>query len=116
LWVAISVVFLARRTWVRVLAALYPVATLFVIIGTGNHYWLDAVGGAAACLSGLAVARIVTRRPILPRVDSRDVLAQGRDAAPLDDAEARSGPAEEVRDERDGHVGHLVEGPVSDPR
>lgn len=86
LWVAISVVFLARRTWVRLLAAAYPVATLFVIIGTGNHYWLDAVGGAAACLSGFLVARVVTRRPILPKVDSRDVLAQGRTSAPLDDA------------------------------
>ena len=120
LWVAISVVFLARRTWVRLLAALYPVAPLFVIIGTGNHYWIDAVGGAAACLAGLAVARIVTRRPILPRVDSRDVLAQGRDAAPLDDVEqtepASSGAAQEVGDERERHVGHLVEGPVSDPR
>ena len=86
LWVAISVIFLARRTWVRVLAGLYPVATLFVIIGTGNHYWLDAVGGAAACLSGLLVARVATRRPILPRVNSREILGQGRGGAPLDDA------------------------------
>jgi hypothetical protein len=113
LWVAISVVFLARRTWVRVLAACYPFATLFVIIGTGNHYWLDAVGGATACLAGFAVTRLVTRRPILPRVDSRDVLAQGRTSAPLDDADgspqtpdaaperanaAPSVPAQEVRD------------------
>ena len=63
-----------------------PFATLLVIVGTGNHYWVDAVGGAAACLSGLFVARVVTRRPILPRIDSRDVLAQGRTSAPLDDA------------------------------
>jgi hypothetical protein len=132
LWVAISVVFLARRTWVRVLAVLYPFATLFVIIGTGNHYWLDAVGGAAACLSGLLVARVVTRRPILPRVDSREALAQGRDSAPLDDATPAADPAgaqvasepvvpvgsvrsDEVRDQGENDVRDLLDRPVADP-
>lgn len=66
LWVAIAVVLLARRTWVRLLGALYPVATLFVIIGTGNHYFLDAVGGVVACLGGVLVARLLSRRQILP--------------------------------------------------
>jgi hypothetical protein len=123
LWVAISVIFLARRTWVRVLAGLYPVATLFVIIGTGNHYWLDAVGGAAACLSGLLVTRVVTRRPILPQVDSRDVLGQGRDSTPLDDAQddedgeevaAGSGAGEELRDQGQHDRRNLLERPVTD--
>lgn len=121
LWVAISVVFLARRTWVRVLFGLYPLATLFVIIGTGNHYWLDAVGGAAACLGGFAVARLITRRPILPRLYSREILGQGRDSVPLDDARTdaspaadRSGAAQEVREDREHDVGDLLERPVSD--
>lgn len=121
LWVAISVVFLARRTWVRVLFGLYPFATLFVIIGTGNHYWLDAVGGVAACLAGLGLARLVTRRPILPRLHSRDILGQGRDSAPLDDAEpepvalepatpepAVSGTAKELGQKRDDGVRGLL--------
>jgi hypothetical protein len=124
MWVAIAVVFLARRTWVRVLFGLYPVATLFVIIGTGNHYWLDAVGGAAACLGGLGLARLVTRRPILPRLYSREILGQGRDSAPLDDAEPTGGrqaressaAPEELDEERDDHVGSLLEGPVTDSR
>jgi len=123
LWVAIAVVFLARRTWVRVLFGLYPVATLFVIIGTGNHYWLDAVGGAAACLVGLALARLITRRPVLPRLASPEILGQGRDSAPLDDAgstgeaaPAASGTSQEVGQERDDHAGGLLEGPVADAR
>ena len=66
LWVAIVVVLLARRTWVRVLGALYPVATLFVIVGTANHYFLDAVGGVVACLGGILLARLLTRRRVLP--------------------------------------------------
>ncbi|HEX9682185.1 MAG TPA: phosphatase PAP2 family protein [Acidimicrobiales bacterium] len=34
--------------WARRLMWMYPVITLFAIVVTGNHYWLDAVGGAAA--------------------------------------------------------------------
>jgi hypothetical protein len=66
LWVAIVVVLLARRPWVRVLGALYPVVTLFVIVGTANHYYLDAVGGVVACLGGIVMARLISRRQILP--------------------------------------------------
>jgi PAP2 superfamily protein len=66
LWVAIAVVLLARRTWVRVLGALYPLATLFVIVGTANHYFLDAVGGVVACVGGILIARLITRRQVLP--------------------------------------------------
>jgi hypothetical protein len=66
LWVAIAVVLLARRTWVRVLGALYPLATLFVIVGTANHYFMDAVGGVVACLGGILIARLITRRQVLP--------------------------------------------------
>ncbi len=66
LWVAFAVVLLARRTWVRVLGALYPLGTLFVIVGTANHYFLDAAGGVVACLGGIFLARLVTRRQILP--------------------------------------------------
>jgi hypothetical protein len=130
LWVAISVVVLARRTWVRVLGGLYPLATFFVIVGTGNHYWLDAVGGALACLLGFLLARVITRRPVLPTVHNREILAQGRDRAPLDDqpvadaatsrpadpSGAGSAPAEEVGDQRDDDVRDLVERPVPDAR
>ncbi|MCW2498158.1 phosphatase PAP2 family protein [Jatrophihabitans sp.] len=46
LWCAITVFMCARRLWVRLLGLLYPVGTLIVIIGTANHYLLDAVAGA----------------------------------------------------------------------
>jgi hypothetical protein len=64
---ATAIVLLARRTWVRILGALYPVATLFVIVGTANHYFLDAVGGAVAFLAGFLLTRLLTRKPILPK-------------------------------------------------
>ncbi len=66
LWCALAIFLLAKRTWVRVLGILYPIGTLFVIIGTANHYYLDAVGGVVACLGGIVLARLITRRPVLP--------------------------------------------------
>ena len=41
-------VFLPRvkSWWAKALAIAYPVATIFVVVITANHYFLDAVGGA----------------------------------------------------------------------
>jgi hypothetical protein len=50
------------RRWAQVLIAAYPVATLFAIVVTGNHFWLDAAGGALALAVGYAVASALTRR------------------------------------------------------
>jgi hypothetical protein len=46
--------------WARIAIAVYPWMTLFAIIVTGNHYWLDAVGGAAALGVGYLIARPLT--------------------------------------------------------
>lgn len=34
-----------RRPWARALVLAYPPATLFAIVVTANHYWIDALGG-----------------------------------------------------------------------
>jgi hypothetical protein len=47
--------------WAKVLFALYPVGTVTAIVLTGNHYFLDAVGGFATLGVGYALARVVTR-------------------------------------------------------
>ncbi len=44
-WCAFAVWPLLRRRWAKVAVLLYPLATLFCIIVTANHYWLDGVGG-----------------------------------------------------------------------
>jgi PAP2 superfamily len=44
-WCALVIIPMLRRRWAKVLMALYPVATVFCIMVTGNHYWLDAAGG-----------------------------------------------------------------------
>src|SRR3954470_24307973 len=57
LWCAWVVVTLTHRTWVRVLAVAYPIGTTVVVIGTANHYLLDAVAGVAVMTIGIHLTR-----------------------------------------------------------
>jgi hypothetical protein len=50
-----------RRWWSKALAALYPLATLFAIVVTGNHYILDAAGGVAVFAVGYVAGSLITR-------------------------------------------------------
>jgi membrane-associated phospholipid phosphatase len=61
LWCACALVPRVKRTWVKVLAVLYPVCTVTAIVLTGNHYILDAVGGFAVLGIGYLLARAFTR-------------------------------------------------------
>jgi PAP2 superfamily len=61
LWCAVVMATRMRQVWAKVLWALYPVLTVVVIVLTGNHYVLDAVGGFAALGIGYVVARVFTR-------------------------------------------------------
>jgi hypothetical protein len=58
-----------RGLWARVLLIAYPSATLFAIIVTANHFWLDAAGGALVLAAGYGAARLVeTRRLPIPNL------------------------------------------------
>ncbi len=60
-WSALVLAPMMRRRSLRLLAWSYPLLTLFTIIVTANHYWLDAVGGLVALGAGAALARPLTR-------------------------------------------------------
>ena len=53
-WSAANVALWARRRWVRRVAPLYPLLVVLVIVGTANHWVLDAAGGLLALLLGAA--------------------------------------------------------------
>ena len=63
IWVACAVYPRVSSNVVRVLAVLYPAVTVYTVVATGNHYFLDAVGGLIAFLvahvlaSGIATIR-----------------------------------------------------------
>ncbi|MGX2997452.1 bifunctional glycosyltransferase 87/phosphatase PAP2 family protein [Streptomyces sp. JNUCC 64] len=55
LWCGVVIVILAPKAWMKVLGALHPTLTVLVIIGTANHWVLDAVGGAAVVSAGFGL-------------------------------------------------------------
>jgi hypothetical protein len=59
LLVGVAVAALARNRAVRVVAAIYPAAMLFIIVATGNHFLFDAVAGGIVTIAGWLVARRV---------------------------------------------------------
>jgi hypothetical protein len=61
LWCAVAIIHLADRRWIKILAACYPICTVIVIMGTANHFLLDAVGGAVALACGFVLAKVVGR-------------------------------------------------------
>jgi len=50
-----------RPRWARGLAAAYAPATLFAVVVTGNHFWLDAAGGMVALAAGSLMASLLVR-------------------------------------------------------
>jgi len=67
LWCAWVLVPRCRRGLPRLAAALYPLVTLVVVVITGNHYLLDAVGAVVVVVAGIVVAGWIT--PGAPATD-----------------------------------------------
>ena len=53
----------ASRRLVRVLGGVYPAAMLLIIVGTGNHFIVDAALGGLVVAAGWLVARAVLEQP-----------------------------------------------------
>jgi membrane-associated phospholipid phosphatase len=62
LMVGLSAAKLSRHWYTRTLWALWPVLVIWVVIVTGNHYWVDAALGAlVAAVSALVASRLLAR-------------------------------------------------------
>lgn len=63
--VAVPAFMLAASRPARVAWVLYPLLVLFVVVVTGNHFWLDAVAGALVAAASATVAHrlLAPRRP-----------------------------------------------------
>jgi hypothetical protein len=71
LWCAVAVTAASTSAWARRLIWLYPIATSLVVIGTGNHYLADVVGGVAVLCLGWALAHAMARTPLPVAVAGR---------------------------------------------
>lgn len=62
-WCACVLVPMVRHRWSKVLMGCYPFVTLFAIMVTANHYWIDALGGATVLTIGyLLGGRLLTEQ------------------------------------------------------
>jgi PAP2 superfamily len=67
-WSALALLPVLRRTWLKVLVCLDPVATVFAIVVTGNHWLLDAVGGWVVLAAGYGASWLLERAVHPPAV------------------------------------------------
>ncbi|MEV0846044.1 bifunctional glycosyltransferase 87/phosphatase PAP2 family protein [Streptomyces sp. NPDC049954] len=59
LWCGLVIAILAPKWWMKALGLLHPLFTVSAIVATGNHWVLDAVGGAAAVGLGFALVHLL---------------------------------------------------------
>ncbi|MFF0183899.1 bifunctional glycosyltransferase 87/phosphatase PAP2 family protein [Streptomyces sp. NPDC005244] len=84
LWCGLVIAILAPKWWMKALGLLHPFFTLSAIVATGNHWVLDAVGGAAVVAAGFGLTHLLQGprpRTLMQPVEVRDeqpVPATGR--------------------------------------
>ena len=70
-WCAFGLWPIARKLWMRLALLIYPSVTMLCIIVTGNHFWIDGVGGllvfAVAYFIGTEI-HFINHRRLLARL------------------------------------------------
>jgi hypothetical protein len=80
LWCVVSVLPFLRGRLTRVSVACYVPATVFAIVVTANHYWIDAVGGAAVFGVAVLVADRIESVKARPTAADPDTASGGEGA------------------------------------
>lgn len=84
IWCLVALYPVLTSRWLRIGIAAYPLLTLFAVVVTANHYWIDGVGGAIVLAAGLVGAGSLLRM-----VDGRKGR---RRPSPPDDLNCRISP------------------------
>ncbi len=61
-WCLVALWPVLRSRWARALVLLHALATVFAVVVTANHYWLDVVGGLVTLGVGWALVTAAWRR------------------------------------------------------
>ncbi|MFI6561074.1 bifunctional glycosyltransferase 87/phosphatase PAP2 family protein [Streptomyces sp. NPDC050534] len=78
LWCGVVIAVIAPRWWMKALGLLHPFFTVSAIVATGNHWVLDAVGGAAVVGAGFGLSYLFQG----PRARSAMATAASKEPAP----------------------------------
>ncbi|MGW6359299.1 bifunctional glycosyltransferase 87/phosphatase PAP2 family protein [Streptomyces sp. NPDC055092] len=60
LWCGLVIAILAPKWWMKAIALLHPLFTISAIVATGNHWVLDAVGGATVVGAGFGLTYLLS--------------------------------------------------------
>ncbi|WP_374194738.1 bifunctional glycosyltransferase 87/phosphatase PAP2 family protein [Streptomyces sp. VRA16 Mangrove soil] len=82
LWCGIVIVVLARSWWVKAFGLVHPLCTVSAIVATGNHWVLDAVGGATVVGAGFFLTYVLQG----PRARTVSAAARQGDRAGREDS------------------------------
>ncbi|OQO93738.1 inositol phosphorylceramide synthase [Saccharomonospora piscinae] len=74
LWASLALSRARAPRWAQTASALHVLLTLVVIVATGNHYWLDAVGGVAVVWLGALAADLARGSPVTWTASARQGL------------------------------------------
>lgn len=93
LWCGLMILILAPKVWMKPLGLLHPFFTICAIVGTGNHWVLDAAGGALVVSLGflLTYALAGPRRLRSPDDDRDRQPVAGSGGRPSADARTLAG-------------------------
>ncbi|GAA3305410.1 bifunctional glycosyltransferase 87/phosphatase PAP2 family protein [Streptomyces cinereospinus] len=78
LWCGVVIAIVAPRTWTKALGLLHPALTVTAIVVTGNHWVLDAAGGALVVGAGFGLAYVFQG----PRARTVTAVAAGAEREP----------------------------------
>ncbi|MFJ5308952.1 phosphatase PAP2 family protein [Streptomyces sp. NPDC088350] len=59
LWCGVVIAIIAPKWWMKALGLLHPFFTVSAIVATGNHWVLDAAGGAAVVAAGFGLSYLL---------------------------------------------------------
>ncbi len=68
-WCGLVIFRLAKHRTTRILGLSYPIITFFVILGTANHFLMDAVGGLVVLSLSFGIERLVYGRGVFDSPD-----------------------------------------------
>ncbi|SDD62824.1 Protein of unknown function [Streptomyces sp. AmelKG-A3] len=96
LWCGLVILVLAPKGWMKALGLLHPLFTVSCIVATGNHWILDAVGGAAVVGLGFGLTyALAGPRRLLPKTPEGEGTpkAEGTPEAESTEEEPVAAPA-----------------------
>ncbi|MFI9718117.1 phosphatase PAP2 family protein [Streptomyces sp. NPDC052396] len=112
LWSGLALWKYSSRTWVRVAGVAYPLAIALVVMGTANHYFLDAVAGVGVMGLGYLLAAPALRfTGALRSRFGKDGTGQSAETAPAVGGECETS----ARSARTAQPETLREADPSDP-